>query len=435
MSHPRYGIFTAPSVTNDVPIITHQSRRNHRPHEGRYHSSDQRLAAHKTQHRNTKCSSLLDCICCVFGTAVCAYNTSRSTKVVVLWLWLIVVSVAIGLFFALVLYSPYQNQVSPAEERVIKKGFSTLFCNKIELSSPRNFNAYLLDSMPELANERRVSNTSVMNVYLTPDKGHHWKFHLLADSKVTVWMCSTDYVRLYFMKSKRNFNKWKEHKCHSDNNCLLELFRVAPPSGGKCDGNQYFQYSLNVSERGNYYITMDLPEKADLADVEIFFTTYRNHFNISQRNVIEMCENDHNCKFQLNAFSHEVVVYNISSDAPFWNHLKVQCYIRDDAYYILFAGSPLCLGWVISAIIMLYYKDTGQTSKKTRPAPDVRRGGPRIRRRFVSVPPGYETLEEEERDVAQSLTSDSLAQEGDTPTAYHHSDSDTAHTSHPNPIN
>ncbi|KAL3846479.1 hypothetical protein ACJMK2_017466 [Sinanodonta woodiana] len=210
------------------------------------------LAAPISVNNSEEESSNLGCTRC--ADVICINKMKISTRIKVLWGWLVVTTLTISLVLNYVIYGVVSFTASETDMRIVRDKISYIFCSGVEISSRDYlFDAFLIEG--ELKIQKMKENyVSYTNINLNQNEYKYFQFYFLSGSTVTLSHCSKSNVSFYVIAGKSNFQLWQENKfcetCYIGKEHLL--------GQNECDlllnYSTFPKFSFNVSTEDSYFL-------------------------------------------------------------------------------------------------------------------------------------------------------------------------------------
>ena len=154
--------------------------------------------------------------CCCFGCSIigilcCCKQMSRSTRMKLLFIYLQVIGVILGVVTGVVYFGPVSNRLEPTGMKYVFRHLSPVFCEGVaieskmwDVTSPETFTAYLVDMKPEIDSNKRQTYNESITKYISKDTHAYQTFYLLEGSSVRLTLVTQSLSMLYVVQGRRN---------------------------------------------------------------------------------------------------------------------------------------------------------------------------------------------------------------------------------------
>ncbi|XP_041348689.1 uncharacterized protein LOC121368149 [Gigantopelta aegis] len=291
--------------------------------------------------------------CCGLSSLVKIFfciNIKRSSRIKILWFWIISASVVSGVLLSQIVFGPVTSIIAPTDMRIVDRKYSTIFCESLVLESQwTTFSAYLLPEKPEVVFNKLDRFEFKRNEFLYEGEYKYWSFYLLQESQVTIKSCADLTVDLYVIRGRDNLKRWLRNK-YCDH-CFVEKQLINRP----CPIRETYSFTADVTDE-YYFVYMNSHHKTWLT-LEIVLE--RTVYDTSQCR--DRCVQSVRCSFDLDVESDQVVVYQISNDDQKFDFdditITTTCSPRLWVYLLLFLFLPFSLGIASCSLIFILFKD------------------------------------------------------------------------------
>lgn len=309
------------------------SSRNCRP------SACVRRTSLTSQESNSKCIKFYCCPCTGLCYLFCLKSMKVNTRLKIVWIWIISLSLLVGLYLRLNMYENNTQTISSSDMLQVQK-ISTAFCEKvkIETTSPNVFiSVYLLPYKPE-QNSTFTKYSFMQEFTLNWRENKTYQFYLMTGSLASISVCTRkSTLTLYLIKSMENMEKfvpkWDCKYCIGyvkvlRKSCSSKIFEISST-------DRYFFFIINNWEASTVSVNMTLKRKS-----------YR--VNEKKVQVFSMTEK---CIVPVRFWSTDTVVYQLVSRKYTEASVTTTCEPQNVVYVSLFLAGPFLLGLGICYII------------------------------------------------------------------------------------
>lgn len=332
--------------------------------------------------------------CChaTLNYVICCTATRKSTRIKVLWGWLLVLATACSVFMGCVLYQPYVQYASPSDMRAVTNNVRYLFCDVVSVESPGpTFDAYRVQGHLELSDFREVleENTAL---YIGNGRFDYFSFYFLAGSELTILHCSKKPMAFYVFKGEDNFNEWKDDRVCEDCFLLRDYLEMRD----NCNTLTQRAHVI-VPEEGQYFVVYSSVEGSQ-AWVTLQMTLQRTVYNLSDAYVA--CSDVISCNVVLDKNT-QTVVFQVNSyyDLGMYRHPQIttSCVPRIWSYCIIYGFGVLIFGIIGSILIQKLCRSPRDGNVRSNNQDDRApllsgRDPPPSYSSIVDVPPKYEDV-------------------------------------------
>ncbi|KAK3590007.1 hypothetical protein CHS0354_035037 [Potamilus streckersoni] len=309
------------------------------------------LAATISLNTSEEGCSHLGCTGC--GYIFCIEKMKRSTRIKVLWSWLIIITLTLSLILNYVIYGAKSFTASETDMRIVRDKISYIFCSGVEISSKDYlFDAYLIEGELTIQ-EKRETSQSFTYINLNLNEYKYFQFYFLSGSTVTLSHCSENNVTFYVITGKSNFKLWQENNLCE--NCYIRKEYLL----GRNDCNvllnysTFPEYSFNVSIEDSYFlIYANNPFQS--TNVSIKCSLYRSVYDVSRASEshfssldwsFEIDKPDQNVVFMVKQLSQHLQ-YNPSEN------FTTRCICRVWIYVLIFGVGCILTGAISCTLII-----------------------------------------------------------------------------------
>lgn len=310
---------------------------------------------------------------------------TNSSRIKILWMWLVLLSLLSCILLGVVVYSPDNMNVSPTDMRPIRNHVNFLFCEKVRVSSSGFvFNGYVANSPLQISKSREHFSQSTA-IYVDGEAFNVIPFYFLPGSNISIDHCVKMRITLYVIKGRRDLKLWKQYR--SCDGCYLYKIDLKPNSCSYKSFVSQNNFKLHISEEEEYYIVYS-NENTDSVWINLFVRLNRTIYNTDM--ALSPCNNKLSCELELKA-PEETAFIVVSGNDNLASVEKGQftskCVPRIWAYLLIHGILVLFLG-IIGCVVIKKY--CGRTDYDPERSPILTPGLPPTYSSVVVNPPKYE---------------------------------------------
>ncbi|KAK6185861.1 hypothetical protein SNE40_008005 [Patella caerulea] len=292
------------------------------------------------------------CVCSMcttlWGYIFCFNKMSRHKRTKVLWMWISVLSIFIGLGIALGAFGINKFETAPMDMRIINHKYSTSFCHSLSLQSDARFRAYRFTGNLNISPSKRHIFDHEYTRFVESGDYIYFNYYILNDSSFSLASCSDDFVQLYIIKGQGFFDQWKTNKNCSD--CYLA---TKPVNTNGCFLH-YNNYSLSIQETDTYYFVF-MNRKASTW-VTARFHIIRTVYDLN--GTTRMCNSKLGCRIPVEYNTDQRIVYHISPESTYSTvDMYSKCEARLSIYLSIFVLGSALVGLTLTSIIYIVCSD------------------------------------------------------------------------------
>lgn len=336
-----------------------------------------------------------NCCCSPIGYICCCRRMRRSSRIQILWGWLLLIAIGSCVVLGALVYKPDMPYATPSDMRAVIKNFHPLFCAGAKISSPHvTFDAYLIQGDLRTDTLDRQIYESKSAFYVDAKQVYFFTFYLLIDSSIIMRHCPNQFVTFYVFRGQDNFDWWKKDQYCEE--CYLFKRYLYKPFN--CDA-----FSMKVDTEDEYFLVYSNEHKTGTW-VDLHVSQNRSIYDLGDSSPI--CSNVYSC---------EVVIYDLEQTAIYQvngyynlddnNHpvFTTECVPRIWSYVIIHGLISVFIGAICTVFIHKCCKESHTrftlNSRSEERAPLLTNQLPPSYSTVVLTPPKYE-------DIAKDFDSD-----------------------------
>ncbi|CAH1791228.1 unnamed protein product [Owenia fusiformis] len=294
---------------------------------------------------------------------------SKMYKVIVLWVWLLLLALLVGLPIRYSTYGPETVFSSPGDMRHIQKRFNSFMCTGLEITNKESemVDVYTTSETPYVDKNKTLTQTIQRASRIDDMRFEYWGYHLIAGSEVTIRTTVNANVELYIAKGVSGRNKWRGKFNQCKNNCENQLQKDVEFSA--LYKNETYLANLSISTTDDYFFIYARSRRSEqrgitFANINMTFFLRRTRYNLSntKKECILSTKANKSCTIDLpyRADRNILLTYDVSSNALNLDVITT-CIPREWVYLVFFLGLPFAIGLILSGLIMLLCKDKQKT--------------------------------------------------------------------------
>lgn len=275
----------------------------------------------------------------------------RSTRIKILWAWLIVLSTASSVFIGCVVFAPTNQKASPSDMLPIKDNVDFLFCEKIQvISTGYNFNSYVETGDLVISANKRELFSQKTSLFADREGYSIIPFYFLPTTNVFIRHGVSQPIIVYVIAGVKNLQKWKNYR--TCDNCYVSKHYLFPEDSGTDSENNDIR--LSITKEDNYFIVY--------SNDNIYETWVRLNLRLDRsvydlNNATFYCVGQTICDIDLKNPKDHAVIWitpnqinpNLADAAD--NNIAVKCVPRIWAYLLLH-GIPVLFIGICGSILM-----------------------------------------------------------------------------------
>lgn len=293
-------------------------------------------------------------LCLTCGYACCCRKMQRSTRIKILWAWLIVLSTASSVFIGCVVFAPTNQKASPSDMLPIKDNVDFLFCEKVAVSSTGyHFNAYVETGDLIISADKREPFSQTTSLLVDREAYSIIPFYFLPTTYLFIRHSVPEPIIVYVIAGVKNLQKWKNYR--TCDNCYVSKHYLFPNDSGP--GSQWEQSNdirLSITKEDNYFIVYS-NDNIDETWVRLNLSLDRSVYDLNNSAVY--CTGQTMCDIDLKNPKDHAVIWitpsqinsNLADAAD--NNITVKCVPRIWAYLLLH-GIPVLFIGICGSILM-----------------------------------------------------------------------------------
>ncbi|KAK6185859.1 hypothetical protein SNE40_008004 [Patella caerulea] len=273
---------------------------------------------------------------------------TRYKRTEILWMWISVLSVFIGLGIAVGAFGVNEFETAPMDMRIIDHKYSTIFCYTLSLQSEARFRAYRFTGDLRPRTRKRPFYKAEYTKYVDSGDYLYYNFYFLAGSSVSLISCSDHLVELYVIKGQGHFDQWKTNK-----NCSGCYVASAPVKVNGCFLN-YNNYSLSTNETDTYFFVFMNRKQSTWVTAK--FGISRVFYDLAY--TTQMCVNKLGCRIPVEYNTDQRIVYHMTpKTTKSTMRMSSTCEARLSIFLTIFALGPAIFGLLLSLVIYFACSD------------------------------------------------------------------------------
>ncbi|XP_064638854.1 uncharacterized protein LOC135494635 isoform X2 [Lineus longissimus] len=289
---------------------------------------------------------VLAVILCVFfflivGPLLCILNMKRVTRVLILWFWLVMASIVIGMVLAFDVYTPVAIIGAGREQRFATQGLSTFMCKGVQIKAANHeITSYLFDGQPSIE-DKKLGYSFDRADEVNAGDFQAYPFYVFPGSSVSFAMNTTSQVTFFKIKGHDNFTTWRNNYICKGGNCFDDFRTI----------DRDFQYNTSMDETDIYYVAFAKTKFNDPSPASIFirFEVLRTVYNVTS--AANACTGL-DCTFDFRFMSNETVLLHVPvMENNHFETIETKCIPRDNVYLVAFFAGPLAFGIIVNLII------------------------------------------------------------------------------------
>lgn len=327
------------------------------------------------------CEDCCSAICCsTVGYVCCCRKMNKTTKIKILWAWLIILASTSGVILYCGVYSPIDRLATPSDMIAVSDHVNFLFCEELKIKSPGlQFNAYLVLGDLEVDSQATKRTIQTTAMFVSARNYDYFAFYFLKDSSLTLQHCSKKFMTVYVIIGNSNFEDWKNDQYCGD--CYFTRHYV--PSKSNCSPNQYSTFTIDILVEEEYFIVYSNDNYED-AWVDLHIDMDRRVYDL--RNATPICTETTECDLFLEAPNQTPLFwvmdyYNLGEH----NHplASTKCIPRIWAFLVIHGFPVLLIGILATFIIQRTHRRANELNRVTERTPLLI---------DASLPPSYSTV-------------------------------------------
>ncbi|XP_050396453.1 uncharacterized protein LOC126814993 [Patella vulgata] len=289
-----------------------------------------------------------DWMCTLWGYIFCCNEMTRYKRTQILWMWISVLSIFIGLTIALGVFGINKFDTAPKDMRIINHKYSTIFCHSLTLHSDARFRAYRFTGNLIIAPNKRNTFNHEYTRFVESGGYVYFNYYVLTGSYVNLVSCSDDFVQLYIIKGQGYFDQWKTNKNCSD--CYLAM---KPVNTNGCFLH-YNNYSLSIQETDTYYFVF-MNRKVSTW-VTANFHVIRTVYDLT--GTTRICNSKLECRIPIEYNTDQRIMYHISPESVYSAvDMSSKCEARLSIYLTIFVFGSALIGLTLTWLIYIVCSD------------------------------------------------------------------------------
>ena len=271
---------------------------------------------------------------------LCLKSMTVSTRLKIVWIWIISLSLCAGLYIRYNLYDTDTISLTSYDMMPVRK-MSTFFCEGISIETGSRITPlkiYRLNNKPRINYTHTVYNMSHrFALYFIQKKMVN--FHLMEGSSVTLLICAKLSVTVDIIRGTKNYEKFK---LSEDSNSKTLRFT------GKCSSKKF---DVSITDR-YYFILNNLYTHIIEMQLVLYKTTFQLNHEGSQ-----LITTQWKAFVPLDFNSMESIVYQPVLDNYQELSVTSKCHPLIIIYVGIFFGGSFCLGIILCYFVKCVCKD------------------------------------------------------------------------------
>lgn len=273
---------------------------------------------------------------------LCLKRMTVSTRLKIVWIWMIFLSLFSGLYIRYNLYDSDVVSITSYDMMPVQK-MSTIFCSGVVVSAQfmhQPLAVYLLNNKPHINHTHTVYNSTIIFSHYKKKLFH---FYLLAGSSITLTFCSKVSSTLTVIKGTENYEKYLETMDYKK--YTMSYNTIFP----KCNSKFFY-----ITESNRYYFILAQNWRRSVMELHVNLkkTSYQVHGkdskleNVRWKVFVPL-------KFQ----STETIIYQPELQNYQELIVTTQCEPMNSFYFGVFLGGFLALGLILSYFVKCLCQD------------------------------------------------------------------------------